>query len=52
VTSIDSLPLLQTLLELVGTGYSASLAYRYLLKKESRKELIADIDAVKEKVLG
>lgn len=52
VTTIESLPLIPKLLELVGTGYTAWFSYRYLLKTESRKELIADIDAIKEKVLG
>lgn len=52
VTSIEALPLIPKLLELVGTGYSAWFTYRYLLKKESRNELKADIEAIKEKVLG
>merc|ERR1719277_119700 len=51
LSTIDSLPLIPKLLELVGTGYSGWFTYRYLLKKESRKELIADIEAVKNKIL-
>jgi hypothetical protein len=51
LSTIDSLPLIPKLLELVGTGYSAWFAYRYLLKKESRKELIADIETVKKSIL-
>jgi hypothetical protein len=52
VTSIEALPLLPKLLELVGTGYSAWFTYRYLLNKDTRKELIADFESAKEKVLG
>lgn len=52
VSSIEALPLLPKVFELIGTGYSGWFTFRYLLKKESRKELIADIDAVKEKLLG
>merc|ERR1719343_93971 len=51
LSTIDALPLIPKLLELVGTGYSAWFTYRYLLKKESRKELIADIESVKSKIL-
>merc|ERR1712107_545057 len=51
LSTIDSLPLVPKLLELVGTGYSAWFTFRYLLKKESRKELIADIEATKSKLL-
>merc|ERR1711953_1083649 len=51
LSTIDSIPLLPKLMELVGTGYSGWFAYRYLLNKESRKELIADIESVKEKIL-
>merc|ERR1719356_246907 len=52
VTSIEALPLLPKLLELVGTGYSAWFTYRYLLKKDTRAELVADIEKVKADVLG
>merc|ERR1719356_1245246 len=52
VSSIEAIPLLPKLLELVGTGYSGWFTYRYLLKKESRAELIADFEKVKANVLG
>merc|ERR1711920_991711 len=50
VSSIDAIPLLPKLLELVGTGYSAWFTYRYLLKKDSRAELLADFEKIKADV--
>jgi len=52
LATVNALPLLPQLFETVGVGYSAYFAYRYLLTKSSREELIADIEELKEKVTG
>ncbi|XP_062233117.1 protein CURVATURE THYLAKOID 1A, chloroplastic-like [Phragmites australis] len=52
VGAINSVPLLPKLLELVGLGYTGWFVYRYLLFKESRKELATDIDSLKKKIAG
>ncbi|CAK9322078.1 unnamed protein product [Citrullus colocynthis] len=52
VGAVDSIPLVPKLLEVVGLGYSVWFTARYLLFKESRDELAAKIDEVKEQVLG
>ena len=52
VGSINSVPLLPKLMELIGLGYSCWFVYRYLLFKDSRSELSADIDEVKAKISG
>lgn len=50
--SINDIPLLAPLFEIVGIGYSAWFVYRYLLKVETRKELSAGIDSLKGEVIG
>lgn len=40
------------MLELVGLGYSAWFVWRYLLFKESRKDLAEDIEAMKVAITG
>ncbi|XP_038903367.1 protein CURVATURE THYLAKOID 1D, chloroplastic-like [Benincasa hispida] len=52
IGAVDSIPLVPKLLEVVGLGYSVWFTARYLLFKESRDELAAKIDEVKEQVLG
>ncbi|KGN53657.1 protein CURVATURE THYLAKOID 1B, chloroplastic [Cucumis sativus] len=52
VGAVDSIPLVPKLLEVVGLGYSVWFTARYLLFKESRDELAARIDELKEQVLG
>jgi hypothetical protein len=49
---LNKLPLLPSVFELVGFGYSAWFVYRYLLLANTRKELIDAIAAWKNKVLG
>lgn len=44
VSAIDSLPVLPAALELVGLGYSAWFVWRYVLFRESRAELLDEID--------
>ncbi|GJN00088.1 hypothetical protein PR202_ga17245 [Eleusine coracana subsp. coracana] len=52
VGAINSVPLLPKILELVGLGYTGWFVYRYLLFKESRKELATDIESLKKKITG
>ncbi|KAL5225646.1 hypothetical protein ABZP36_012285 [Zizania latifolia] len=52
VGAINSVPLLPKILELVGLGYTGWFVYRYLLFKESRKELASDIETLKKKIAG
>ncbi|KAI9181021.1 hypothetical protein LWI28_010457 [Acer negundo] len=52
VGAVNSIPLLPKILELIGLGYTGWFVYRYLLFKQSRKELATDIDAIKKKIAG
>ena len=52
VNALNGVPLLPKLFELVGLGYSAWFAYRYLLFKSSREELVQDIESLKKKISG
>ncbi|KAG9458130.1 hypothetical protein H6P81_002638 [Aristolochia fimbriata] len=52
VGAINSVPLLPKIMELVGLGYSGWFVYRYLLFKQSRKELASDIEDLKKKIAG
>lgn len=52
VDSLNDIPLLSPTFELVGMGYTGWFVYRYLLKASTRQELIAEIDALKEQVMG
>ncbi|XP_062221933.1 protein CURVATURE THYLAKOID 1D, chloroplastic-like [Phragmites australis] len=51
VSAIDSVPLLPNLLELVGIGYSIWFTARYLLFKESRDELFAKFEDLKQRII-
>lgn len=50
--AIESIPLLSSILELVGLGYSVWFATRYLLKASSRQELFSEFNGLKKQVLG
>ena len=52
VGSINSVPLLPKLMELIGLGYSCWFVYRYLLFKDSRSELSDEVEAFKAKISG
>ncbi|KAL6605807.1 hypothetical protein ACP70R_028146 [Stipagrostis hirtigluma subsp. patula] len=52
VGAINAVPLLPKIMELVGLGYTGWFVYRYLLFKESRKELATDIESLKKKIAG
>lgn len=50
VGAINYIPLLPKVMELVGLGYSAWFVYRYVLFKDSRKELQETVDDLLNKV--
>ncbi len=50
--AIDNIPLLSSILELVGLGYSIWFVVRYLLKASTRQELFSEFNALKDQVLG
>lgn len=52
VGAINAIPVLPKVMELVGLGYSSWFVYRYVLYKDSRKELVEQFDALKNKVSG
>uniref|UniRef100_J3LHB2 Cyanobacterial aminoacyl-tRNA synthetase CAAD domain-containing protein n=1 Tax=Oryza brachyantha TaxID=4533 RepID=J3LHB2_ORYBR len=51
VSAIDSIPLVPKVLELIGTGYSIWFTSRYLLFKESRDDLFAKFNDLKERII-
>ncbi|MBF2057284.1 MAG: CAAD domain-containing protein [Cyanobacterium sp. T60_A2020_053] len=50
--AIDNIPLLSSILELVGLGYSAWFTTRYLLKASTRQELFSEFNGLKNQILG
>jgi hypothetical protein len=50
--AINDIPLLSSLFELVGMGYSAWFIYRYIWKAENRQELSNDFNTLKQQILG
>jgi hypothetical protein len=50
--AISNIPLLSSILELVGLGYSIWFVTRYLLKASTRQELFAEFDSLKQQILG
>uniref|UniRef100_A0A7S0T7U0 Cyanobacterial aminoacyl-tRNA synthetase CAAD domain-containing protein n=1 Tax=Ostreococcus mediterraneus TaxID=1486918 RepID=A0A7S0T7U0_9CHLO len=52
VGAINAVPLLPKIMELVGLGYSTWFVYRYVLFKDSRKELVEQVDALVSRVSG
>jgi hypothetical protein len=50
--AVDDIPLLAPLLQLVGIGYTAWFVWRYLWKSETRRELLAEIEAIKTQIFG
>eukprot|EP00244_Chara_vulgaris_P007071 TRINITY_DN2653_c0_g2_i1.p1 TRINITY_DN2653_c0_g2~~TRINITY_DN2653_c0_g2_i1.p1 ORF type:complete len:223 (+),score=60.93 TRINITY_DN2653_c0_g2_i1:70-669(+) len=51
-SAVNSVPLLPKLLELIGLGYTSWFVYRYLLFKDTRQELLNEIEDLKAKVTG
>jgi uncharacterized membrane protein len=52
INFIVSIPLMGSLLQLIGIGYSAWFTKRYLLTAESRRELSQQIERVKQGIIG
>lgn len=50
--SINDIPLLAPLFELVGIGYTGWFVYRYMLKESTREELGTELSALKTQVVG
>lgn len=50
--AINHIPLLSSILELVGLGYVAWFVTRYLLKASTRDELFAEFNGIKQQIIG
>ena len=50
--AVNDVPLLAPTFELIGLIYSGWFLYRYLLKASNRQELLSDITAIRDQVLG
>lgn len=50
--TLNDVPLLSPIFELVGMGYTGWFIYRYLFRAASRQELSAEISSWKEQILG
>jgi hypothetical protein len=50
--ALNDIPLLAPLLELVGIGYTAWFVWRYLWKASNRQELMQELEAFKNQILG
>ncbi|NJM60341.1 MAG: hypothetical protein HC849_09320 [Oscillatoriales cyanobacterium RU_3_3] len=50
--ALNDIPLLAPTFELIGMGYTAWFVYRYLLQESSRQELLAEIESLKDQVVG
>lgn len=50
--AINGFPLLASILELVGLGYSGWFIWRYLLRKSTRDELAEQFNSLRGEVLG
>ena len=50
--AINDIPLLAPTFELIGIVYFVWFVYRYLLKAQSREELVRDVSVLKDEVLG
>jgi CAAD domains of cyanobacterial aminoacyl-tRNA synthetase len=52
VTAVDSLPVLPGILELIGLGYCGWFAWRFVIFKSSREELLEEIDELLGRTTG
>jgi hypothetical protein len=50
--AVNDVPLLAPTFELIGLFYTGWFLYRYLLKASNRQELLDDIAAIRDQVLG
>ncbi len=52
LNTLNEIPLVAPTFELIGLGTTGWFVYRYLLKASNRQELLAEIEALKEQVVG
>jgi hypothetical protein len=50
--AVNDVPLLGPALQLIGLFYTGWFLYRYLLKASNRQELLNDITAIRDQILG
>ena len=50
--ALNDVPLVAPVFELIGMGYTGWFVYRYLLNASTRQELLTEVDAFKEQVVG
>ncbi|KAF3888750.1 MULTISPECIES: CAAD domain-containing protein [Nostocales] len=50
--AINDIPLLYPIFELIGISYTTWFVFRYLLTKATRQELVAQIQSIKNDILG
>ncbi|MEG3842464.1 CAAD domain-containing protein [Microcoleus sp. herbarium14] len=50
--ALNDVPLVAPVFELIGMGYTGWFIYRYLLNASTRQELLTEVDAFKEQVVG
>lgn len=52
IQALNDIPLLAPIFELIGIIYSGWFVYRYLLRASNREELWAEVQSLKEQLLG
>lgn len=52
VDALNDIPLLASIFELVGIGFTSWFIYRYLLRASNRQELSREFQVYKDQVLG
>lgn len=52
LNALNEIPLVAPTFQLIGLGYTSWFVYRYLLKVSDRQELLAEIEVLKEQVVG
>lgn len=52
IDAINDIPLIAPTLELIGIAYSGWFVYRYLLAADNRKELMQQIEILKNYIVG
>ncbi len=52
LAAVNDIPLVSSVFELIGIGYTGWFVFRYLLKAPTRKELAAEIESFKKQITG
>jgi CAAD domains of cyanobacterial aminoacyl-tRNA synthetase len=52
VGTVNDIPFVKPLFELIGMGYTFWFTYRYLLKESTRKELFGELSLMKKQIVG